>query len=935
MGRLTNPGGCQQKSEPVSKSLVIVESPAKARTIAGYLGKEYVVESSIGHIRDLPKKKSAVPEDLRARFAKGDELGVDVENDFTPYYVVDADKKQQIAKLKKLLKDADQLYLATDEDREGESIAWHLAEVLRPKVPVKRMVFHEITKKAIQAAIANPREIDRRLVDAQEARRILDRLYGYNVSPVLWKKVTNKGASAGRVQSVATRIVVERERARMRFNKAQYWDLEAQLAKSDGAELTAKLVSIDGQRLASGKDFGESGTVTRKDVVVLDEAAAKELAGQLKGASFNVKSVERKPYKRTPAPPFMTSTLQQEASRKLRFDAKRAMRNAQSLYESGYITYMRTDSTTLSDAAITAARKQIQDLYGADHMPAKPRSYANKVKNAQEAHEAIRPAGDSWKPPEEVAKEVGRDEARLYELIWKRTVASQMEDARGETLSVRIESLVGQKKVELGVSGRTITFPGFLRAYVEGSDDPEAELENKEKHLPPLAEGEALEGKRFEPQGHETQPPARFTEASLVRALEELGVGRPSTYASIMGTIVDRGYVWKKGSALIPSWKAFAVIRLLEQHFPQLVDYAFTARMEDELDSIASGEEDVVPWLSRFYLGPSNDQQPANVNGVAMGVGLRELVSPDHLEAIDARKVSSVVLGQDEAGQDICVRYGKWGAYLQRGDEGDRANLDDTIPPDEMTLEKAIELLEMPSDERELGKDPESGEIVIAKSGRFGPYVQLGATPEDRKEKPKTASLFKAMSLETITLEEALKLLSLPRQVGKGDDGEPIEALNGRYGPYLKHGKETRSLEKEEQIFEVSLEEAKKILAQPKTRGRRSAANAEPLKTLGEDPVSGSPIQVKEGRWGPYVTDGETNASLRKGDSIEEITTERAADLLQMRRDRGPVKKKRATKKKTTKKTSKKKAKKKTSKKAKKKTSKKKAKKKTSKKADG
>ncbi|MEC7524299.1 MAG: type I DNA topoisomerase [Myxococcota bacterium] len=911
----------------MSKSLVIVESPAKARTIAGYLGKEYVVESSIGHIRDLPRRASDVP----AKYKKEPwaRLGVDVENDFRPLYIVDPDKKQHITKLKKLLKEADTLYLATDEDREGESIAWHLLEVLSPKVPVKRMVFHEITKKAIQSAIQNPRQIDQRLVDAQEARRILDRLFGYEVSPVLWKKVMPQ-LSAGRVQSVATRIVVERERARIRFNRAKYWDLEAQLAKADGAELTAKLYSLDGKRLASGKDFDESGKVGRKDVVVLDEKGATELAEALKGKPFTVKSVERKPYKRTPAPPFMTSTLQQEASRKLRFDARRAMRTAQRLYESGFITYMRTDSTTLSDTAITAARKQIEDLYGKDHMPAHPRSYANKVKNAQEAHEAIRPSGDNWKTPEEVAREVGRDEARLYELIWKRTIASQMEDARGETLTVRIEAEADGKQVELGVSGRTITFPGFLRAYVEGSDDPEAELENREKHLPPLSEGEKLEGKRFEPQGHETQPPARFTEASLVRALEELGVGRPSTYASIMGTIVARGYVWKKGSALIPSWKAFAVTALLEQHFPQLVDYTFTARMEDELDAIASGDEQVVPWLERFYLGP-NGQAPANENGVVMETGLKEMVS-EKLGEIDAREINSLPLGEDEQGRTVVVRVGRYGPYLQRGDdEGSRPKIPEDLPPDELTLEKAIELLEAPSDDRELGADPETGEKVIARAGRFGPYVQLGDASADRKEKPKTASLFKTMSLETITLEEALKLLSLPREVGKGEDGEPILALNGRYGPYLKHGKETRSLEKEEQIFAIGLEEAKKVLAQPKQRGRRSAATAEPLKTLGEDPTTGEKILVKEGRWGPYVTDGETNASLRKGDSVEDITTDRAIELLQMRRDRGPVKKKRASKKKT----SKKKAKKKTSKKKAKKKTSKKAKKKTSKKADG
>ncbi len=915
------------KSPAVTKqALVIVESPAKARTIAGYLGDGFVVESSIGHIRDLPRNASDVPAQYKkAPWAR---LGVDVENDFRPLYVVDPDKKQQISKLKKLLKESDELYLATDEDREGESIAWHLLEVLNPRVPVKRMVFHEITKKAIRSAIENPRDIDRRLVDAQEARRILDRLYGYEVSPVLWKKVMPR-LSAGRVQSVATRIVVERERARIRFRAARYWDLEAQLAKQDGAGLTARLTSLDGKRLATGKDFGEDGTLTR-DVVVLDEAGAKALAESLKTAPIAVSKVERKPYRRSPAAPFMTSTLQQEASRKLRFAAKRAMRAAQRLYEGGYITYMRTDSTTLSEAAVSAARRQIEELYGAEYVPKAPRTYANKVKNAQEAHEAIRPAGDTWRTPSEVAKEVGADEAGLYELIWMRTVACQMEDARGETLSVRIEARPGgdvaHKVAELSVSGRTITFPGFLRAYVEGTDDPDAELENREKHLPPLAEGEALRGESFEPQGHETQPPARFTEASLVRALEELGVGRPSTYASIMGTIVDRGYVWKKGSALVPSFKAFAVVTLLEKHFPQLVDYAFTARMENELDAIAAGEESSVPWLKRFYLG--GPEAPANRNG--LDVGLKEMVS-DRLGEIDAREINSLPVGEDSEGKTVVLRVGRYGPYLERGE--DRASVPDDLPPDELTVEMAVELLEAPSGDRQLGADPESGEPVIARAGRFGPYVQLGEGSADRKTKPKTASLFKTMSLEEVTLQEALRLLSLPREVGVGEDGEPILALNGRYGPYIQHGKETRSLETEPQIFSVTLDEAKKLLAAPKVRGRQRAAAAEPLRTLGEDPVSKGAITVREGRWGPYVTDGETNASLRKGDTVEAITTERASELLQARRERGPSKKaKKKTAKKAAKKTTKKAAKKKTAKKTAKKTTKKAAKKKTAKK---
>jgi DNA topoisomerase-1 len=871
---------------PVTKSLVIVESPAKARTIAGYLGKDFVVESSIGHIRDLPRNASDVPPELKG--TSWARLGVDVDNDFKPLYVLDADKKQHIGKLKKLLKEVDELYLATDEDREGESIAWHLLEVLSPKVPVKRMVFHEITKRAIQDAIARPRQIDRRLVDAQEARRILDRLYGYEVSPVLWKKVA-PGLSAGRVQSVATRIIVGRERERMRFRKATYWDLEATLAKkSDGTELTATLQSLDGKRLASGKDFDLGGTLTR-DAVVLDEAGVRALAKKLEKASFKVSSVERKPYRRSPYPPFMTSTLQQEAGRKLRFSAQQTMRVAQRLYENGYITYMRTDSTTLSDTAIAAARKLIAQEYGSEYLPAQPREYANKVKNAQEAHEAIRPAGDTFRMPDAVAAEVGRDEARLYELIWKRTVASQMEDVRGETLQVRIEGRADGTVAELSVSGRTIAFPGFYRAYVEGSDDPEAELETREKHLPPLSEGEALLGKAFAPQGHETQPPARFTEASLVRALEEMGVGRPSTYASIIGTIQQRDYVWKKGSALVPSFKAFAVVNLLEQHFPQLVDYAFTAKMEDELDSIASGEAEVVPWLSRFYFGPDG-RTPANENGVKMAHGLKEMVN-ERLEDIDAREINSLIIGNDGERQ-LVVRVGRWGSRVMWADSDPKERrwptLPDDLPPDELTVEKCVQLLEAPSDDRTLGSDPESGEPVIARKGRFGPYVQLGEATAERKDKPKTASLFKTMSLETITLEEALKLLTLPREVGVLD-GEPVVALNGRYGPYIQKGKETRSLESEDQIFSITLAQAEALLAQPKQRGQRRSN--EPLRTLGNDPVSGQPIVVKEGRFGPYVTDGDTMASLRKGDAIEDITTERAAELLQARRERGPSQK--------------------------------------------
>jgi DNA topoisomerase-1 len=866
----------------VPKSLVIVESPAKARTIAGYLGDDFVVESSIGHIRDLPRRASDVPPEFKkTAWAR---LGVDVDNDFRPLYILDPEKKQHIAKLKKLLKGADELYLATDEDREGESIAWHLLEVLSPKVPVKRMVFHEITKRAIQQAIEHPRDIDRRLVDAQEARRILDRLYGYEVSPVLWKKVMPK-LSAGRVQSVATRMIVDRERLRMRFRRAPYWDLAATLEKTAGeGELEATLTTLDGKRLATGKDFDLEGQLTR-DVLVLGEAEAKALASGLERGTFQVASVERKPYHRQPFAPFMTSTLQQEAARKLRMSAKQAMRVAQHLYESGYITYMRTDSTTLSETAIRAARTHIEREYGREYLPSAPREYAKKVKNAQEAHEAIRPAGEVFRTPDEVASEVPRDEARLYELIWKRTVASQMKDVEGETLQVKITARTPDGRVaELSASGRTIVFPGFYRAYVEGSDDPEAELEEREKHLPPLAEGEALRGKTFVPQVHETQPPARYTEATLVRALEEMGVGRPSTYASILGTIQDRGYVWKKGSALVPSFTAFAVVSLLERHFPRLVDYAFTARMEDELDAIASGDERVVPWLRRFYFGPEGGPTPAN--DVGMEIGLKEMVS-DRLEEIDAREINSLPIGKDEQGRDIVVRVGRYGPRVMRGD--DTANIPEDLPPDELTLAKAAELLEQKSKDRVLGNDPASAEPVLVRAGRYGPYVQLGEPSADRTERPKTASLFKTMTPDELTLEQALLLLSLPRTIGDDpEDGEAILALNGRYGPFIQKGKDTRSLETEDQIFSITVEDAKKLLAQPKVRGRRAASA--PLRELGPDPVSGQNISVREGRFGPYVSDGETMASLRTGDTIEGVTLERAAELLQMRRERGPVK---------------------------------------------
>ncbi len=903
----------------VSKSLVIVESPAKARTISGFLGKGFVVESSIGHIRDLPRSAADIP--LKYKKEAWSRLGVDCENGFKPLYIIDSEKKEHIRKLKQLASEADEILLATDEDREGESIAWHLLEVLEPKVPVKRMVFHEITEKAIQAAIDNPRELDRRLVNAQEARRILDRLYGYEVSPVLWKKVMPK-LSAGRVQSCATRMVVQRERERMAFRSASYWDIEAQFGVEEGTpkEFPAQLVAVGSQRIASGKDFDDVGVLKKDGILHLQEEQARDLAEKLQGEKITVTEVERKPNRRSPAAPFMTSTLQQEAGRKLRFSSSRTMRAAQRLYENGFITYMRTDSTTLSETAITAARGCIKDLYGADYLPAQPRVYKKKVKNAQEAHEAIRPAGDVFQHPDDVSKKVSPDEAKVYELVWKRTVASQMEDARGESVSVRLMA-AGDTQCEFAVRGNTIIFPGFLRAYVEGSDDPSAELENRERPLPPLAEGQEVQVQKLEPNGHETQPPARYTEASLVRRLEELGVGRPSTYASIIGTILDRGYVWKRGNALVPSFRAFAVVAVLEQHFGELVDYAFTARMEDELDEIAGGSQEVQPWLKAFYFGVDNPKSERPLD-----VGLKALVA-NNLGEIDARAINTLPVGEDASGVAIVARVGRYGAYLQRGE--DTASLPDDLAPDELTLARSIEILSAPSGDRELGTHPENGLPIYAKNGRFGAFVQMGELEKGSSEKPVTSSLLKTQNAETITLEDALQLLSLPRLVGKDEEGEEIFALLGRYGPYIRKAKDSRSLESEDQIFTVTVEQAKEIFAQPRRRaGQRKAA--EPLKELGNDPVSEELITLREGRFGHYVTDGETNASLRKEDDPNTITPERAQELLQLRRERGPSKKKtkkKASKKKTTKKTATKKA---TTKKA---TTKKTAAKKTVKKA--
>jgi len=846
------------------KRLVIVESPAKARTIKGFLGDDYVVESSVGHIRDLPERAADIPEEYKKE--KWARLGVDVEHDFLPLYIVDPDKKKKVSELKKLLKESSELLLATDEDREGEAIAWHLLEVLQPKVPVKRMVFHEITKEAINKALGETREIDERLVNAQETRRILDRLYGYEVSPVLWKKIT-RGLSAGRVQSVATRLVVERERERMAFRAAQWWDIEATF---DPETFRARLVSVDGKRVAQGRDFGPDGKLRNDDALQLDEDGARGLAGRLADSPFAVSRREQKPYSRRPSAPFITSTLQQEASRKLRYSAQTTMRIAQRLYENGYITYMRTDSTTLSESALGAARRQATELYGAEYVPDKPRQYEGKVKNAQEAHEAIRPSGDSFRTPKELQGELNRDEFALYELIWMRTIASQMKDAAGQTVSLRIAGTSSSgEKAEFGASGTVITFRGFLAAYEEGRDTDDTADED-ERRLPNVAEGDALQLVELEPQGHETNPPARYTEATLVRTLEELGIGRPSTYASIIGTILDRGYVFKRGTALVPSFLAFSVVTLLEQHFGRLVDYGFTASMEDDLDRIAAGDEQRVDWLHRFYFG-QND-----------GKGLHELVSD--LGAIDAKEINSIRLDGDSG---IVIRVGRYGPYLERGEQ--RANIPEDLVPDELTVEKAQELLDQPSGDRDLGTHPDTGREIVARTGRYGPYV-TEVLEDGSKDKPHTASLFKSMSLDTITLDDALQLLALPRVLGVGPDGEEVTVRNGRYGPYVQHGKETRSLESEEQLLTISLEDAQALLAQPRQRRGRGQAKP-PLKELGPDPVTGKAMIVKEGRFGPYVTDGETNASLRQGDDPESLTVERAQELLADRRARGPAKK--------------------------------------------
>lgn len=848
-------------SDSQKKSLVIVESPAKARTISKFLGKDYQVEASIGHIRDLPQGAKEIPEKFRGE--PWAYLGVNVSEQFEPIYIVPPDKKKQVTKLKDALKNAKDLYLATDEDREGEAISWHLREVLNPKVPVKRLVFHEITREAIENALHNTRKIDEGLVKAQETRRIVDRLYGFDVSQLLWKKVGPK-LSAGRVQSVAVRLIVQRERERMEFRSATYFDLLGTFRTERGQRFQATLVSVHGRKVPSGKDFdSKTGKIKDASLLLLDQKGADELAQRLKGADFKVVSVEEKPFSEKPKAPFTTSTLQQEANRKLGFTARRTMQVAQSLYENGYITYMRTDSTSLARVAVDAARDLVRSQYGPDFLHPSERSYSTKVKNAQEAHEAIRPAGHPFQLPEKLRGELDYDQFRLFDMIWKRTIASQMADARKKRVTVTIEA----DGAVFQASGTSIEFEGFLRAYVEGSDDPDAELAQTETLLPEVKVGERTPCENLESKSHTTQPPARYTEASLTRALEEMGIGRPSTYASIIDTIQQRDYVFKRGTALVPSWTAFTVVRLLEDHFGSLVDYEFTAQMEDYLDAISRNEKGDKEYLQGFYFG----EHP----------GLKRLLE-DKVQQIDPRASSRFSLGAPQIGEhrdEVVVRVGRYGPFLEQGER--KASLPDGMPPEEVTLEKALELLsQSKQDEEPLGYDPETGKPVYLKNGRFGPYVQLGSSEEE--EKPKNASLLKGMTNEQVTLPVALALLSLPRNLGPHpESGEEVIASNGRYGPYVKCGAETRSLPADVSPIDVTMEQSLALLATPKTRGGRASATPKaPLKQLGASPVTGNEVKLLDGRYGPYVTDGVTNASLPKGVDAADLSLEKALELL-------------------------------------------------------
>jgi len=894
----------------LAKSLIIVESPAKARTIGKYLGRDFIVESSIGHIRDLPSSADEIPAQYKKKsWAR---TGVDVENGFTPLYIVPAEKRQQVKKLKDLLEGATELYLATDEDREGEAIAWHLKEVLNPKVPVKRMVFHEITEKAIREALQHPRALDTRLVDAQEARRILDRLYGYEVSPVLWKKVRPR-LSAGRVQSVATRLIVEKERARMAFRSGDYWSLAALLDDQKGkpeSVLQAGLAELSGRRLAVGRDFDpDTGALSeqakKSQVLLLGEQGARALEAGLKGQTAVVDEVQKRPFTERPAPPFTTSTLQQEAGRKLRYTAQRAMRIAQRLYENGYITYMRTDSTNLSEEAVQAAREQIADLYGKDNVPSEKRVYPTKSKGAQEAHEAIRPAGSTFRTPEQIRAELDDDAFKLYDLIWKRTVACQMKDATGEKTSVRFAVAlddqvakacgVASGKATFTVSGKVIHFPGFLRAYVEGSDDPEAELEEKERVLPAMQTGDKLVVKSLDGKKSETQPPARYTEASLVKELEERGIGRPSTYASIIQTIQDRGYVFKKGGALVPTLTAFAVVALLEQYFKELVDYAFTAKMEDDLDAISSGERESGPWLEKFYFGKDR-KDDAPKKGPLEIVGLRSLIGSS-VEDIDPRAVCTTEIGVTKTGEVIAARVGRYGPYLQIGDSDKRANLPEDLPPDELDAEKAMGLIrQVEIANRVLGNHPTTGEPVYLKSGRFGPYVQQG-DPEltakgaiKKGTKPRMASVWKGFPIETLSLDDAVLFLSYPKVLGKHPEtGADVIATDGQFGPYIvtEHDgkKDSRSLETQNDLVSITLDRALALLAQPKERGRKREG-AGPLKVLEPSPVTGKPLEIRTGKFGVYVTDGVVNATIPGTRDPATITFDEALEYIATREER-------------------------------------------------
>ena len=884
----------------MARALVIVESVAKATRIQSMLGPDYIVKPSIGHIRDLPQSAAEVPADIKKE--KWARLGINVDDGFQPVYVVSPDRKKIVSELKSALKEVKELYVATDEDREGEAIAWHLLEVLKPKVPVKRMVFHEITPAAIQKAVEDTRDLDTRLVDAQEGRRFLDRLVGYEVSPVLWRAV-DKARSAGRVQSVATKLVCERERERMAFTSATWFDVSAKLLAGE-IPFDATVDLLNAKALAAGKHFDTNGQLDEKaKVEVLSTESATDIAKKLAGQSATIESITSSPRTQRPQPPFMTSSLQIEASRKLRFDPERTMRAAQRLYEQGWITYMRTDSTTLSGEAINAARRQAAEMFGDDYVSDEPRRYDRKVKNAQEAHEAIRPAGESFRSIDEAQVQLSGDEFAVYDLIWKRTIASQMVDAKLTQDKIKmtatlteVAGIKGPVALGLSATGLRIEFPGFRRAYVEGSDDPEAELADQERILPPMKEGELVPVQSAEAKGHDTQPPDRYSEATLIKKLEDLGIGRPSTYASVMKTIDRRGYVWKKGKSLVPAFKAFAVVNLLQEYFTELVDYQFTALMEEQLDEIASGEMELVPWLNRFYFGNPDAESRLSK------LGLQFMTQEKH--EFDYAAINSVIIGVAEDGLPVSVRSGRYGPYLVHGE--DRASIPEATEPDSLTVERALEILAAPSNDRELGVDPETNLPVFIKAGRFGPYIQLGEMT-DPKNKPRTASLFSTMTPETITFNEAQSVLSLPRTIGlHPEDQAPITAQNGRYGPYITWNKEARTLETEEQIFSIDLAGALALLAQPRPKGRRAAAG--PLKELGEDPVTKRNVVVRNGKFGMYVTDGEVNATMRIGDTLELITLERACELLAERRNADPstYKPRKAAAKKTTKKAAKK-----------------------------